>query len=70
MSVLVRMCHIRKAVMCSRGSRAFFKKHGLDWSTFLKEGIPAEELEATGDAMAIKVCKVAREWAEAAKRQQ
>lgn len=58
--VKVRMCHIREAKMCSRGTRDFFKKHGLDWDEFLKNGIPAEELESTGDAMAIRVSEVAR----------
>lgn len=58
--VLVKMVHVRKAEMCSRGARAFFIKHGLDWQQFLATGIPACELEATGDAMAIEVAKVAR----------
>lgn len=59
-TVLVRMEHVRAARMCSRGARAFFERHGLDWQTFLKEGVPAESLEATGDAMAIQVVEVAR----------
>lgn len=58
--VLVQMAHIRKAKYCSKGTREFFKKHDLDWNKFLSEGIPAEELEATGDFMAIEVTKVAR----------
>ena len=58
--ILVNMSHVRTAKMCSRGARAFFKKHGLDWSKFLKEGLPVEEIEATGDGMALKVAKVAR----------
>lgn len=59
-TVIVRMVHVRAAKMCSRGARAFFERHSLDWSKFLKEGIAAEELEATGDAMALHVVKVAR----------
>lgn len=59
-SVKVRMAHIRQAKMCSRGARDFFKRHGLDWNKFLNEGIDAAKLEATGDAMAIEVAKVAR----------
>lgn len=58
--VTVRMEHIRRARMCSRGSRAFFERHGLDWQRFLREGIPASELLATGDAMASQVVEVAR----------
>lgn len=58
--VIVTMRHIRAASMCSRGARGFFERHGLDWSAFLREGIAAETLEATGDANALKVCEVAR----------
>lgn len=46
--------------MCSRGTRAFFERHGLDWNAFLHEGIPGSKLEATGDAMAKRVVEVAR----------
>lgn len=46
--------------MCSRGARKFFIRHGLDWSDFLKNGIPASKLEATGDYMALQVVEVAR----------
>lgn len=58
--VLVKMEHVRAAKMCSRGARSFFQRHGLDWQTFLKEGLDAEIIEATGDAMALKVAEVAR----------
>lgn len=60
MTVLVKMEHVREAKMCSRGARAFFERHGLDWNTFLSEGLPAEVIEATGDAMAQQVVEVAR----------
>jgi hypothetical protein len=55
------MRHMRQAGYCSRGVRAFFERHALDWSAFLKGGIPAAALEATGDAMAARVAKLARE---------
>lgn len=58
--VKVTMRHIREAGMCSKGTRAFFEAHNLDWNEFLREGIDAAKLEATGDAMAIKVAKVAK----------
>lgn len=60
MSVIVTMRDIRRAKMCSRGTRDFFRRHGLDFDDFLTNGIPAEKLEATGDAMAARVCEVAR----------
>jgi hypothetical protein len=58
--VLVTMRHIRIAQMCSEGTRSFFKRHNLDWAQFLRIGLPAEQFEATGDAMAIKVAEIAR----------
>lgn len=58
--LIVTMRDVRAAKMCSRGPREFFKRHNLDWNKFLSEGIPAEELTATGDAMALHVVEVAR----------
>lgn len=60
---LVYMRHIRAAKYCSAGTRAFFKKHDLDYQDFLKNGIMHEKLLGTGDAMAAKVVEIARdEW--------
>lgn len=58
--VIVRMKHIRQAKLCSDGARGFWARHGLDWTDFLRNGIDAEKLLATGDAQAIKVVEVAR----------
>lgn len=58
--IKVTMRHIRQCKMCSRGTRAFFTKHGLDWSEFLRTGVPVEALEQTGDAMALQVAATAR----------
>lgn len=58
--VMVTMRDIRSAKMCSRGARAFFQRHNLDWNAFLREGVPAADLERTGDAMALQVVEVAR----------
>lgn len=60
MSDVVTMKDVRAAKMCSRGARLFFERHGLDWRSFLSEGIEAEKLIATGDAMALQVVEVAR----------
>ena len=60
MSVVVTMRHVRQCKMCSRGARAWFERHGLDWGEFLRSGLPAEDLEQTGDAMAIQVAAAAR----------
>lgn len=58
--MIIRMRDIRAAKMCSRGARAWFARHGLDWSEFITNGIDAELVLATGDAMAIRVVEVAR----------
>ena len=34
---------------------AQFRRHGLDWQAFLAEGLPAEVLAASGDALALRV---------------
>jgi hypothetical protein len=40
---------------CVAGARAWWAAHGLDFRHFLKHGIPARELAATGDALAFAV---------------
>lgn len=57
--LIVRMRDVRAASMCSSGARQFFERHDLDWSGFLKHGIEAEKVLATGDAMARQVVEVA-----------
>lgn len=49
---------------CARGTREFFVRHGLDWSTFLRKGIDAQELVNTGDAMALRAVAHAQEEAD------
>lgn len=58
------MRHVRECKMCSRGARAWFDRHGLDWSEFLRSGLPVEALEQTGDAMALQVAAAARKEQE------
>lgn len=53
--------HLREIGYCNKGARAFFKRHGLDWGAFLRRGLPAEAFEKTGDAMAVKLARHARE---------
>lgn len=60
MTVIVTMAHIRKAGLCSGGAREWFASHNLPWGEFLAHGMSAERLEATGDALAIKVTAIAR----------
>ena len=58
--IIITMKDIRSAAMCSRGARAFFIKHNLDWKSFLERGICATELSEIQDAMKDKVVEVAR----------
>ena len=57
--ILVYMAHIRAERLCADGMKEWFEHHNLDWRQ-LKEGIPVEEIEATGDQMALDVAKRAR----------
>jgi hypothetical protein len=58
--VRVRLEHIRAARFCGSGLRVWLKRHGFDQVSFLKDGIPAAELEATGDGFALHVAAIAR----------
>lgn len=52
------MSDIRKAKMCSRGTRAFFLARGWDFQDFLKNGIDIEVVKTSEDAMAKQVVEV------------
>lgn len=54
-TIIVRAEDIRAARLCFQGARPWFRRHGLDWQAFLAEGLPAEVLAATGDALALRV---------------
>ncbi len=59
-AILVTMEHVRIAKLCSRGARAWFRHHGLDYITFIKDGLPVEVIEGTNDALGRKVADIAR----------
>ena len=63
MTVMVRISHLRKAELCSSGARRWFNSYGFSWNDFLQNGKSADELEATGDPLALKVVAIAREEA-------
>lgn len=46
---------------CRSGARRWFDVHGLDWQDFVRNGIPAERLESTGDGLAIALVQWASE---------
>lgn len=69
--MLVKHEHMRgmQPRYCNKGARKFCRRHGIDWTTFMTEGIPEDVLIATGDAMAIAVVEQARkQWAEKTSR--
>lgn len=57
---VVTMRHVRQARLCAAGGRAFMARYGLDWGRFLREGMRASELEATGDAAPAPAIAAAR----------
>lgn len=58
--LIVTIAHVRAAGLCVNGSRAWFERHGLNFRAFLREGLDADTLLATGDAMAQRVVDYAR----------
>jgi len=48
------MRHLRAARLCARGGRAWFERHGFSWADFLRDGIDADILRATKDALAAR----------------
>lgn len=58
--LIITIRHVRAAGMCPPGARPWFKRHNLDFKRFMKEGMPAEELLATGCALAARVVEVAK----------
>lgn len=50
---------LRASRLCFQGARPWFARRGLDWQVFLREGLDAEVLAATGDALAFRVIAVA-----------
>lgn len=60
MTVTVRVHHIRAAGLCLTGAAKWFANYGFDWRDFLRNGKSADELDATGDALAFRVTAIAR----------
>ena len=45
---------------CAAGARRWAARLGLDWAGFVHHGIPIDDLEKTGDAMALKLAEFVR----------
>ena len=63
--VIVTINDVRAVGLCVNGSRAWFARHGLDFRAFMRDGLDAQTLLATGDAMAQRVVEHARARQEA-----
>lgn len=59
---LVIVDDLRTADVCPK-ARHWFARHGLDWRSFVKHGIPAKQLIQTNDArdVVIRVVRAAEE---------
>ncbi|EBG4311428.1 hypothetical protein GA497_19665 [Salmonella enterica] len=60
--IFITMAHIRAAGGCAPGARTWFKKYGLDFRLFIRDGgISGNTLLNTGDAFAMRVVQLARQ---------
>lgn len=55
--------HIHELGQCMRTARVIAAELGLDYSAFVFEGIPVDELRATGNAFAIALAERAEQEA-------
>lgn len=66
MELMITHADMRSLGYCNRGARIWFERHGLDFNLFRKEGLSADVLEATGDAMAMRLVN----WVKDGRQQQ
>ncbi|KVW96173.1 hypothetical protein [Thiobacillus denitrificans] len=53
--MIITRSHMDELGYCARGARRWFARMGLDWAVFVRDGIDADVLLATGDAMALRL---------------
>lgn len=58
--LLITLRDVRAQGWCCSGARAFCAQHNVDWKVLRTTGVPASELEATGDAFALKIVEEKR----------
>jgi len=51
----------RRRGFCRDGARMFCAANGIDWRDFVRNGVSADRLLKTGDAMALALVEWARE---------
>ena len=45
----------KNQAFCAKGCRAWAAAHGFDWADFVENGVTAERLLSTGDALALEI---------------
>lgn len=61
MTEIITISDVRSTRHCVRGIKRWFIANRLDFNAFLRDGIEAEALLATGDALALAVVTKVRE---------
>lgn len=56
----IRSRELVQCGMCTKGQKQWFEERGLDFRDFLKNGIAADTLLATGDGLATKAVEMVR----------
>lgn len=62
--MIITIADVRRAGHCTLGARRWFEAHGIDFATFLKDGIEAEVFITKGDALAARVVDLKRKRSE------
>ena len=62
--LIVTMKHLRRLGYCASGCRKFAERHGIDFRAFVRDGIDADRLAATGDGMAMAAVEEAKHGRE------
>lgn len=60
---------LRTARYCLAGARGWFKRQGIAWGDLLGDGVEAERLRATGDALVEPVIRAAEARERAARNE-
>lgn len=68
--ILLRIHHIHQGGYCSRGAREWAKRHNINYTQFVLNGIDVNIIEKVGDAFAIHVCQIARDEHAAQQKEQ
>lgn len=58
--LIVTVADMQAVGMCSRGGRQWAACRGLDWSLFLRHGLPVSAIEQVGDELSARVVAAAR----------